>query len=422
MSQEQLDLFSAVLHAYGAGTEGQLTNNALYESVASATGLTPEEAKAKTPVGQAQAPRNLFERKVRWYQQTLKQAGILEKVDGERGVWRLTKPASKDLSRIDSGVAVLGFSTELGIAILGSCDSVFASIDAPVSLVITSPPYPLASARKYGNPPESEYVDWICRTLEPVIKTLVPGGSICLNISNDIFMPQSPARSLYRERLVIALHERFGLYKMDELIWHNPSKPPGPFQYASKARTQLNVAYEPVYWFTNDPYKVKSNNKRVLQAHTEKHLALIARGGENRDAAYSDGSYVIKKGAYGAMTEGRIPKNILSYGHRCADQTAYKQAAKAMGLPAHGAPMPLKLAMFLVEFLSEPGDLVADPFSGSFTTAQAAERLGRRWLGTECMAEYVLGSAARFQAARGFVDNLVGALSSRNAQPELIAV
>lgn len=69
--------------------------------------------------------------------------------------------------------------------------------------------------------------------------------------------------------------------------------------------------------------------------------------------------------------------------------------------------MPLKLASFLVEFLSEPDDLVADPFGGSFTTAKAAERLGRRWLSTECMLEYVLGGALRFQDAPGFTQRLV---------------
>jgi hypothetical protein len=46
-------------------------------------------------------------------------------------------------------------------------------------------------------------------------------------ISNDIFIAKSPARSLYRERLVLALHDRLGLWKMDELIWENKSKPQG---------------------------------------------------------------------------------------------------------------------------------------------------------------------------------------------------
>jgi site-specific DNA-methyltransferase (cytosine-N4-specific) len=403
----QLDLFSSVLHAYAQPQNGTLANAELYRAAAAGAGISEEEASLRAAVDDSGVPRNIFERRVRWHQQTLKQSGILQKVDGERGVWALTKPAAKDLSQIDPKVSVVGFSTELGIAILGSCDTVFAAFDAPITLVVTSPPYPLANARKYGNVSEQAYVDWICKTLAPVVKNLVPGGSICLNVSNDIFTPGSPARSLYRERLVLALHDRLGLHKMDELIWENKSKPPGPIQYASKARTQLNVVYEPVYWFTNDPHKVKSDNRRVLQEHSERHLALIKGGGEQRRTSTSDGAYSIRPGSYANPTAGHIPRNILSFGHRCASQTAYKKAATAQGLPAHGAPMPLALASFLVNFLSAPGDVVADPFSGSFTTALAAEQLGRRWLATDCMVEYVLGGATRFEAAKGFVNNLV---------------
>lgn len=397
----QLDLFSGVFHAYAAG-DGTLTNAHLYESVACYAGLDADEVSRKQPIGQSGELHSPFKRKVRWYQQTLKNAGILERLDGERGVWRLTQAAGKDLSRVDPTVSVVGFSTDLGIAILGSCDSVFAKVDAPITLVVTSPPYPLASQRAYGNPSEAEYVDWICRTIEPVVKNLVPGGSICLNVSNDIFRPQSPARSMYCERLLIALNDRLGLSLMDRLVWENPQKPPGPFQYASKARTQLNVAYEPVYWLTNEPSKVKSDNRRVLQAHTEKHLALIRAGGEQRESVFSDGAYRVRHGSFGNETAGRIPRNILKFGHRCKAQSDYKKAAKALGLPVHGAPMPARLAAFLIEFLSEPGDLVVDPFSGSFTTAAEAERLGRRWFGTDTMAEFVLGGSTRFAEAPGY--------------------
>lgn len=409
MQPTQLNLFSSVLHAYSANDSGRLTNTEVYQTVAKVMGLSDEEARARVDIGQAGASRNALAQKVRWHQQTLKQAGILERVDGERGVWQLTRRASKDLNQIQSNVAVVGFSTDLGVAILGACEHVFSHLDAPITLVLTSPPYPLQKARAYGNPTEAQYVDWICETLEPMVKNLRPGGSICLNISNDVFLPGLPARSLYRERLVLALHDRLGLYKMDEFIWFNRSKPPGPVQYASIQRNQLNVAWEPVYWFTNNPRCVLADNRRVLQQHTEKHLALIHGGGEQRDVRNSDGAYVIRPGAYGTLTEGSIPKNVLSFGHRCSAQLAYKKAARAMGLPVHGAPMPLKLAQFFVEFLSMPGDLVVDPFGGSFTTADAAERLGRRWMSTECMLEYVLGGATRFQARPGFVQQLLAA-------------
>ena len=396
----QLDLFSSVMHAYADSADGVMSNKALYARVESELSLDECYTKERHPIGASGERHNLFHRKVRWYQQTLKAAGLLERLGD--GLWGLTHAAGKDLHQINSGVSLVGFSTDLGVAILGSCDSVFSRIDSPITLVLTSPPYPLQNAREYGNVSEARYVDWICKTLEPVIKNMVDGGSLCLNISNDIFMKGSPERSMYCERLLLALHDRLGLKLMDRLIWENRSKPPGPIQYASKARTQLNVVYEPIYWLTNNPHAVKSDNRRVLLEHTEKHLRLIQSGGEQRTALNSDGAYRIRPGSYGNNTPGRIPRNILSFGHRCAAQTGYKKAARAKGLAVHGAPMPLKLAQFLVQFLSSPGDLIADPFAGSHTTADAAQRLGRRWLTTEVMAEYVLGSATRFESAPGF--------------------
>ena len=251
--RRQLDLFSAVLHAYSAENAGRLSNAILYEQVATHVGVAPGSFREKEPVGKSGQLHSLAARQIRWHQQTLKHAGILERLDGERGIWQLTEPAGKDLNKISAGVAVVGFSTDLGVAILGTCESVFSKIDAPISLIITSPPFPLSKPRAYGGPSEPQYVDWICKTLEPVIKTMVQGGSLCLNISNDVFEPGLPSRSMYIERLLLALHDRLGLHLMDRLIWENPSKPPGPIAWASKERVQLNVGYEPIYWLTNDP-------------------------------------------------------------------------------------------------------------------------------------------------------------------------
>lgn len=123
------------------------------------------------------------------------------------------------------------------------------------------------------------------------MRNLVRGGSICLNVSNDIFMPGSPARSLLPGALdPAALHDRMGLHKVNELIWHNPSKPPGPVQYASIQRVQLNVAWEPIYWLTNDPRALRSDDRRVLQERARRRLRLIRQGGEQREAEYSDGA------------------------------------------------------------------------------------------------------------------------------------
>lgn len=402
----QLDLFSEILHAYDAEHQGACSNEDLYQSIAKRCDLDPELFKSRVAVGEGGHLCNLMARKIRWHQQTMKHAGILERVSDAHGVWQLTTKSAKGLHEINNGVSVVGFSTDLGIAILGSCDTVFAAIDAPITLTVTSPPYPLARSRHYGNVPETAYIDWILKTLEPVVKNLVRGGSICLNLSNDIFERGLPSRSMYLERLLLALHDKLGLKLMDRLIWENKSKPPGPVIWASMKRVQLNVGWEPIYWLTNDPTSVKANNRRVLLEHTERHMKLMAQGGVQEHRVSSDGAYTKRVGSYGQTTPGRIPKNVLSFGGTCSGQRLYRKHAQERGFPAHGATMPMKLAAFLIEFLSEPGDIVADPFGGSLTTAAAAERLGRRWLTTEKIAEYVIGGSVRFKDADGFQMNI----------------
>ena len=307
----QADLFSHVTEAYLTAPDGCLGNEALYGVVAAAAGITAERLEERVPVGRAGHKHSLVKRAVRWTQQSLKRMGILERVPDERGLWRLATTNRKGLHEARAGVKLVAFSTKLGIAVWGACETVFAGLDQPVSLCVTSPPFPLSKPRAYGNPPEKEFSDFICRALEPVIKHLAPGGSICINLGNDIFIAGSPARSLYRERLMIALCDTFSLHRMDSLIWLDRSKAPGPIQWASKQRVQLNTAYEVIDWYTNDPTKVNADNRRVLEQHTRRHMRLIASGGERREGVFADGAYTIKRGAFSNATAGRIPRNVL---------------------------------------------------------------------------------------------------------------
>lgn len=54
----------------------------------------------------------------------------------------------------------------------------------------------------------------------------------------------------------------------------------------------------------------------------------------------------------------------------------------------HPTQKPEELLRKLVLASSNPGDLVADPFSGSGTTSVVAEQLGRRWIACDNNKEY----------------------------------
>lgn len=395
---KQLLLFD-VLDSYAGGA---CDNNRAYEQVGKACSISGEEWEAREPVGSAQAMHSPLKRRVRWHQQTLRRMGLLEPVAGKRGHWQAThegrrtiEQRQRDLEPSAPGMIKLGFSTELGMALWADCRDAFSAIDEPIHMVLTSPPYPLARPRDYGNPSRDEFVDWLCACLEPLVKRLVSGGSIFLNLSNDIFEQGSPERSLYRERLVLALHDRLGLKKLDEWVWHNPNKAPGPVQWASLRRVQLNSGWEPIYWFSNDARACFTDNRRVLRPHTEKHAKYIQNGGAGSAAVFAGGANRRRVGAFSGQTEGAIPRNVITARHNCPSQAALREWAKREGLPMHSATMPLDLAEMMVRFATEPGQLVADPFGGWATTALAAERNSRRWIVTERMRAYLYASQWR---------------------------
>lgn len=402
MSDSQLSLFDHVQTAY-ANSPVTLSQSELYESVANTVGLNQSrwDERAETESGHS---FSVLKREIRWHQQTLKHAGLLENA-GRRGHWRLTKAGKIKLKKVEPKSTLVAFSTQLGVALWSLCEDVFEQINVPICLCLTSPPYPIRNQRAYGDPTDKDYVKWLVEAIRPIAKNLLPGGSICLNLGNDVFEPGKPSRSLYRERLVLALADELELHKMDELIWHNPTKPPSPTHWACVNRYQLNARYEVIYWFTNDPANVRSDNRRVLQPHSESHRKLVAKGGESHRASFSDGSHRKRPGCFGNATEGRLAHNILTFPHKCKSQSDYKRTAREHGLSAHAAPYPLALAKFLIEFLTQKGELVVDPFGGSLTTAVGAEELERPWLTTEAIWEYARGGGLRFSASNTHWNN-----------------
>lgn len=374
----------------------------LYQAAASRSGSALGPLEKRVPIGRAGALHSPAKRRVRWALQSLKAEGLVAKAK-ERGRWSLTPKGRKHLTQAQPGGPVLvAFSTSLGCALWARCEDVFGNLGEQIHLALTSPPFPLACPRLYGNQPASAYVDWLCEVLEPIVRELAPGGSVVLSLTNDVFERGSPGRSTYLERLVVALEDRLGLSLMDRFVWVNPSRPPGPVQWASLRRTHVHTGWDPVLWFSNDPHLVAADNRRVLEPHTPRQAALIRAGGEARARSSCDGAYRLRPGSFSGQTDGRIPRNVITAGHRCFDQSPARAFAKEHGLAQHGASMPLALASRLVKHLVGPGDLVVDPFAGLNTTARAAELHGARWLTTEAAAEYALSGAQRFQTCAGF--------------------
>ncbi|MFK8215515.1 DNA-methyltransferase [Haloferax volcanii] len=61
----------------------------------------------------------------------------------------------------------------------------------------------------------------------------------------------------------------------------------------------------------------------------------------------------------------------------------------APGKDAHGAPFPVDLPGRCITLATDHGDVIYDPFLGSGTTAVAASKLDRPWIGSEIADKYI---------------------------------
>lgn len=69
------------------------------------------------------------------------------------------------------------------------------------------------------------------------------------------------------------------------------------------------------------------------------------------------------------------PTNVLHLATECS----YKD---------HSAPFPLELPEWFIKLFTKEGDIILDPFIGSGTSAIAAARLGRKYLGIDILENY----------------------------------
>lgn len=109
--------------------------------------------------------------------------------------------------------------------------------------------------------------------------------------------------------------------------------------------------------------------------------------------------------------------------HRNAFESPLAHKADGAGMYRfHPTQKPVAVMAWLIEAMTNPGDLVVDPFCGSGTTGVAALRLGRRFLGIEIDPAFAATASERCAAAAAGAGEPLHAArppSRRIAQPSL---
>ena len=218
--------------------------------------------------------------------------------------------------------------------------------DGSVHLMITSPPY---NANKDYDEDLSltEYLGFLKNVFTETYRVLVPGGRACINLANLGRKPYIPLTSH-----IVLLMQEIGFIMRGEIIWDKGASSTsstawGSWQSASNPI--LRDVHEYILIFSKGDYK----------RHLTKKEKVVKQSTISRD-------------------------EFLEW-----TKTIWQMNAESARRVGHPAPFPLELPHRLIQLYSFETDVVLDPFMGSGTTALAALRSGRKFVGYEVVEEYV---------------------------------
>lgn len=322
----------------------------------------------------------------------------------------------------EHGAYYLGDAVELLKAEIGE------AIKGKVQLILTSPPFPLNNKKSYGNLTGDRYRQWFADLAPMFADLLCEEGSIVIELGNA-WEPERPVQSLLPLKSLMDFVENpnAGLNLCQEFVCYNPARLPSPAQWVTVDRIRVTDSYTHVWWMAKTDYP-KADNRRVLRPYSESMKRLLKRQSYNdgkRPSEHHISSDSFAKDHGGSIAHNlfeieqmdenrkvRLP-NAFSFSNTVSNDY-FMRACRDKGIKPHPARMPKGLAAFFIQFLTEPGDLVFDPFAGSNTTGYVSELLDRHWISSEIVDSYAVQSKLRFEDPQ-ILEKVTG--SVREEQP-----
>jgi len=214
--------------------------------------------------------------------------------------------------------------------------------DRCLHLMVTSPPYNVT--KEYDQDLTlAEYLDFLRRVFTETYRVLVYGGRACVNVANLGRRPYIPL-SDYISTMMLDI----GFKMRGEIIWSK-----GAGAGVSMAWGSWQSACTPVL------------------RDTHEYILVFSKGGFARP-----------KPAGKVNTIGR--DEFMEWTKSVWAITP--ESARKIG---HPAPFPVELPYRLIQLYTYTGDVVLDPFMGSGSTALAAYKSGRKYVGYEVDESYI---------------------------------
>jgi len=238
-------------------------------------------------------------------------------------------------------VKCAGMKEILNKIITGDCIETLSSIAEPFAdLIFADPPFNIGyKYDKYHDKIErNNYIAWTKDWMTACKKVLKPTGSFYIAIGDD-----------YAANVKIIADE-IGLFMRNWIIWH--------YTFGQQTKDKFARSHTHIFYFVNDPKSFTFNDYAV-------------RVPSDRQLIYAD-----KR----ANPAGKMPDDVWEDSRVCG---TFKERTGW-----HPCQMPEQLLMRIVAASSNAGDCVLDPFVGSGTTAAAASKLRRNYVGIEISADY----------------------------------
>ena len=220
--------------------------------------------------------------------------------------------------------------------------------DSSVSLVFADPPYNIGKTfanfvDKWAS--DEEYARWCHHWLDLCIRKLTPNGSLYVMASTQCM----PYIDLYlRQRICI----------LSRIVWHYDSS-------GVQAKRYFGSVYEPILFCVKDEKNYIFNTDAIMvEAKTGATRKLID----------------YRKPVPAIYNSKKVPGNVWNL-----PRVRYRMAE----YEEHPSQKPEALLERIVKASSDPGDVILDPFSGTFTTSAVGQRLGRKTIGIESQEQYV---------------------------------
>ncbi|MDR0989007.1 MAG: adenine-specific DNA-methyltransferase [Prevotellaceae bacterium] len=233
--------------------------------------------------------------------------------------------------------------------------------DKSIDLVFVDPPYNIGknfNGLKDKWATDNEYLNWCYQWIDLCIRKLKETGSLYIMTSTQ-FMPY------------FDIYIRKKMSILSRIVWSYDSS-------GVQAKKYYGSMYEPILFCVKDENKYTFNASDILvEAKTGSKRKLID----------------YRKNPPQVYNSEKVPGNVWEFARVRYRMDEYEN---------HPTQKPKALLERIIKASSNVGDVILDPFSGTFTTSFVAQQLGRKSIGIDVQEEYIKIGLRRLKLAETY--------------------